>query len=92
MLIHITDNGIHTSNAEDSPESLMNQVVKLDIQYLFGYIDKKSTDQMIDTFNDHLKQLSNQRCLIRQFDAIDPDLIEDAVKRFALLLMVNPMS
>lgn len=83
MLVHITDSGIPTSSAGSSPESMMNQVVTLDIQYCFGYVDKKSTDGMIGTFNDHLKRLSNQRQVIRQFDAIDPDLIEGAVKRSA---------
>ena len=87
MLVHIADNGAPTSNAGGSPERLMDQVVKLDIQYWFGYIDKKSTDGMIGTFNDHLKQMSNQRRLIRQFDALDPNSIEDALKRFALHFM-----
>ena len=59
----------------------MQQVVRLDIQYWFGYINKQLTDQMIRIFSECLKQLSDQRLIIRQFDAIQPTEVGEAVKR-----------
>lgn len=66
-----------------SHESLMQHVVKLDIHYWFGYIRKTSTDKMISIFNECLKDLSGQRLIIRQFDAVKPDGIGEAVKRYS---------
>ena len=60
---------------------MMQQVVRLDIQYWFGYIQKGSTDQMIGIFNDCLKRLSDHRLIIRQFDAVQPNEVGEAVKR-----------
>ena len=60
---------------------MMQQVVRLDIQYWFGYINKQLTDQMIRIFSECLKQLSDQRLIIRQFDAIQPTEVGEAVKR-----------
>lgn len=67
-----------------SHESMMQQVVRLDIQYWFGYISKQCTDKMIGIFSECLNRLSNQRLLIRQFDAENPCAIGDAVKRSVL--------
>ena len=64
-----------------SHQSMMQQVVRLEIQYWFGYINKQSTDQMIRIFSDCLKELSNNRFLIRQFDAVQPNEVGEAVKR-----------
>lgn len=64
-----------------SHENMMQQVVRLDIQYWFGYINKQYTDQMIRIFSECLKQLSDYRLLIRQFDAIQPNEVGEAVKR-----------
>ena len=64
-----------------SHESMMQQVVCLNIQYWFGYIRRQNTDKMIDIFNQCLMQLSNQRLMIRLFDAQDPEGIRDTVKR-----------
>ena len=59
----------------------MAEVVRLDIQYWFGYINKPLTDQMIKIFNESLQRQSDQRLLIRQFDAIQPREVSEAVHR-----------
>ena len=64
---------------------MMQQVVRLDIQYWFGYINKQLTDQMIRIFNESLKQLSDHRLMIRQFDAVQPNEVGEAVKRYSIL-------
>lgn len=65
-----------------SHESMMAEVVRLDIQYWFGYINKALTEQMIKIFNDSLRGQSDQRLLIRQFDAVQPSEVSEAVHRF----------
>ena len=75
-----------------SHESMMQQVVRLDIQYWFGYIDKSSTDQMIGIFSECLNKLSNQRLIIRQFDAKNPSAIGDAVKRSVYCYNCRPLT
>lgn len=65
-----------------SHESMMEQIVKLDIQYYFGYINRRYTDQMIEIFDDCLQTLSQQRLIIRQFDAMKCDEIGEAVQRY----------
>lgn len=65
-----------------SHESMMQKVVHLDIQYWFGYINKQLTDQMIGIFNESLRRLSHHRLMIRQFDAIQPSEVGEAVKRY----------
>ena len=72
-----------------SHEGMMQEIVKLNIQYYFGYIRKADTDQMISIFNECLKQLSYQRLIIRQFDAIDPNEIGEAVKRSVYTIVVH---
>ena len=72
-----------------SHEGMMAQVVKLDIQYWFGYIQKCNTDKMIEIFNESLRRLSEQRLLIRQFDAIQPSEVSEAVHRFVVIQTVN---
>ena len=64
-----------------SHESMMEQVVRLDIQYWFGYINKAYTDQMIGIFNDSLRLKSKQRLIIRQFDAINSAEVGEAVEK-----------
>jgi hypothetical protein len=64
-----------------SHKSMMQEVVRLDIQYWFGYISKLYTDQMISIFNDCLKELSDHRLMIRQFDAVQPSEVGEAVER-----------
>ena len=64
-----------------SHQSMMEQVVRLDLQYWFGYINKAYTDQMIGIFNDSLRPLSKQHLMIRQFDAKQPGEIGQAVER-----------
>ena len=94
MLIHIADapcHGTQYHNTDDSHpngdptgishESMMAEVVRLDIQYWFGYINKSLTDQMIRIFNESLQRQSDQRLLIRQFDAIKPTEVSEAVHR-----------
>ena len=63
---------------------MMKQVVRLDIQYWFGYIAKNYTDQMIGIFNDSLRLQSKQRLIIRQFDAMKCNEVGAAVQRFKL--------
>ena len=95
ILIHIADAPCHGTMyhggmgdnypsgdpAGISHESMMQQVVRLDIQYWFGYVSKQSTDQMIGIFNESLKRLSEHHLMIRQFDAIQPSEVGEAVKR-----------
>ena len=78
----ISDNYPNGDPAGISHESMMAQVVKLDVQYWFGYIQKSNTDKMIEIFNESLCRLSEQRLLIRQFDAIQPSEVSEAVHRF----------
>ena len=101
ILIHIADapchgtmyhsgGGDHYPNGDPagiSHESMMQQVVRLDIQYWFGYINKQSTDQMIGIFSECLKQLSDHRLMIRQFDAVQPSEVGEAVKRYTYILV-----
>ena len=95
MLIHIADYPCHGKQyhnimddsfpngdpAGTSHEEMMSQVVKHNIQYSFGYIEKSTTDQMISIFNASLRNLSKQRLLIRQFDATKPSEVGDAAYR-----------
>lgn len=62
-------------------ESMMAEVVRLDIQYWFAYISRSSTDKMIDIFNESLKSQSSQRLIIRQVDATKPDELTSAVHK-----------
>lgn len=69
--------------AQISHESMMAEVVRLDIQYWFGYIRKRNTDKMIDIFNQSLSMQSEQCLIIRQFDAMDCDQVGDEIQRYA---------
>ena len=60
---------------------MMQEVVRLDIQYWFGYINKDYTDKMVSIFNDTLQSLSDHRLMIRQFNIKDPQEITDAIIR-----------
>lgn len=68
-----------------SHKSMMEQVVELDIQYWFGYIHKGRTDKMIDIFDECLQALSQQRLIIRQFNAMKCDELGEAVQRLNFL-------
>ena len=99
MLIHIADapcHGTQYHNKHDnypdgdpsgiSHESMMAEVVRLNIQYWFGYIHKSYTDKMIGIFNESLQRQSDKRLLIRQFDAVNPTMImvSEAIQRLVL--------
>lgn len=96
VLIHIADapchgNQYHSGSSSDtyprgdpagiSHESMMEQVAKRHIDYWFGYIDKGQTDKMIGVFNHSLSILSQQELVIRQFNAMDPKEVGDAIQR-----------
>ena len=94
ILIHIGDAPCHGEryhhlNYDNFPngdpvithESMMEQVLRLDIQYWFGYIEKRYTDRMIEIFDDFLQTQSQQRLMICQFDAKNCDAIGEAVQR-----------
>ncbi len=94
VMIHIADAPCHGSQyhgcndsypsgdpAGISHDSMMAEVVRLDLQYWFGYINKTTTDKMIGIFNESLRRQSDQRLLIRQFDAVQPAEVSQAVHR-----------
>ena len=59
----------------------MKEVVRLEIQYWFGYVNKSYTDQMIGIFNECLRSLSDQRSMLRQFNAVEANEVGEAVKK-----------
>lgn len=94
VLIHIADCPCHGRQYHDlsdnypngdpagiSHDEMMRRVVQNEVQYWFGYINKTYTDKMISMFNDSLRRLSEQRMLIRQFDAVQPSEVGQAVHR-----------
>ena len=96
VLIHIADcpchgNQYHDSGLGDSypngdpagisHEEMMSKMASSHIQYWFGYINKSTTDKMISVFNDSLRRVSHQQLLIRQFEAIKPNEVSDAVHK-----------
>ncbi len=76
-----SDNYLTGDPAGISHDSMMAEVVRLDLQYWFGYINKAYTDKMISVFNESLCRQSDQRLLIRQFDAVQPAEVSEAVHR-----------
>ena len=62
-------------------DQMMSEVVRLDIQYWFGFIQRGNTDKMIDVFNDSLKSKSDHRLIIRQFEAVQYQQLGDAVHK-----------
>ena len=98
MIIHIADcpcHGTQYHNFGDSGdyyprgdphgithESMMKEVVKRNIQYCFGYIQRGYTDKMIGVFNHTLSLLSEQKSVIIQFDAMDPHKVGEAIQRY----------
>lgn len=64
-----------------SHETMMGRVRDHEVQYWFGYINRASTDQMISIFNECLQRISNQRLLIRQFDAMQPTEVRASIHR-----------
>ena len=95
-MIHIADcpchgNQYHSGLSDSHPggdpggishESMMEQVVRLDIQYWFGYIQRQYTDKMIEVFDECLQALSQQRLIIQQFNAMECDELGEAVQRY----------
>lgn len=95
MLIHIADAPCHGSQyhswtgdsypngdpAGITHQQMMDEVVRLDIQYWFAYIKKELTDQMIQVFNDYLKIKSDQRLIIRQVDGTIPEQLASTVHK-----------
>lgn len=95
VLIHIADSPCHGSMyhngiSDDHPggdkygithDQMMKEVVRLEIQYWFGYIKRDKTDKMINVFNDSLKRQSDHRLIIRQFEAVQPEQIGGAVHK-----------
>ena len=59
----------------------MTKVKDKEVDYWFGYIQRQNTDQMINIFSEYLQHISNQRLLIRQFDAMQPTEVRAAVHR-----------
>lgn len=59
----------------------MGKVRDHEVQYWFGYINRGYTDQMISIFNECLQRISNQRLLIRQFDAMQPTEVRASIHR-----------
>ena len=81
MLVHIADAPCHGKQYHDEEdtypdgdsagithEQMMGEVVRLNVQYWFGYVIYSSTDKMIRIFNESLKQQSGERIVIKQFD------------------------
>jgi hypothetical protein len=94
VLIHIADCPCHGTRyhtlGDDYPngdpagithDQMMSEIARLDLQYWFGYIQRETTDKMIDIFNESLKARSNHRLIIRQFSAVDPAQLESAIHK-----------
>ena len=92
VLIHIADSPCHGKQYHDiddtypngdpagiSHEMMMKEVERFNVDYWFGYIQKAYTDKMIGIFNDSLRMLSDQRLMIRQFDAVQTSEVGEAV-------------
>ena len=93
-MIHIADAPCHGTqyhsyrdnypdgDPDISHESMMEEIVRLDIQYWFGYIRKEATNKMVKIFDEYLQNISQQHLIIRQFDAKDCDKLGEAVQRY----------
>jgi hypothetical protein len=95
VLIHIADAPCHGSQYHNdrgdtypsgdpagiSHDEMMAKLASNHIQYWFGYINKGYTDKMISIFNESLRHASRQQLLIRQFEAIKPNEVADAVHK-----------
>ncbi len=93
VLIHIADCPCHGTQYHDgcgdnhpngdpagiTHDHMMEEVAKREVQYWFGYIQKSSTDKMIGVFNQSLRRLSNNRLMIRQFEALQPQEVREGV-------------
>ena len=92
MIIHIADCPCHGTlyhSMDDSypsgdpagltHEHMMQDIAGKEIQYWFGYINRSYTNQMIGVFNEALRRLSDNRLMIRQFDAVQPAEIGEAL-------------
>jgi hypothetical protein len=94
VLVHIADCPCHGTMYHNMPdnypngdregithEQMMANVKDREVDYWFGYINRGNTDKMISIFNDCLQRVSNQRLLIRQFDAMQPTEVRASVHR-----------
>ena len=81
MYHDIDDNSPNGDRDGITHEHMMARVKDLEVDYWFGYINRQYTDKMISIFNECLQRISNQRLLIRQFDAIQPTEVKAAVGR-----------
>ena len=93
VLIHIADapchgRKYHSMSDDDYPDydedgrmykRLMKKIRSHHIDYWFGYIVKENTDKMISVFNTYLQEISKQKQLICQFDAMNPSKITEEV-------------
>lgn len=94
VLLHIADapchgSRFHNDNVGDDlpngdPEGIthfdmMNQVIRHEVIYWFGWINRSYTDKMIDEFNDALMRLSDNQLMIQQFDASDLVKLTDRI-------------
>ncbi len=94
VLIHIADAPAHGENFHDrcvhdeykmgdptkiDEARLMLEIKRKGIHYWFGFIRKEKTDQMIKMFNDTLRDISDNKMMIEQFDARDREFLVDAV-------------
>ena len=99
-MVHVADAPCHGnqyhSHADNHPngdpggishETMMEHIVRLDIQYWFGYINKEATNKMVDIFDEYLQKLSQQRLIIRQFNAKDCDKLGEAVQRYDISII-----
>ena len=81
VLVHIADAPCHGKQYHDvddkfpdgdpakiTHDEMMGEVVRLNIQYWFGYVHNSSTAKMIGIFNESLRRQSGGRIVIKQFD------------------------
>ncbi|EFA77643.1 hypothetical protein PPL_12250 [Heterostelium album PN500] len=84
IVIHLADAPCHGYDYHDKPDNypdgdpngitldtLMNDIISLDINYFFGHIVKPTTSKMIDIFNQRLVTLSENMKSINTFDSKD---------------------
>ncbi|EFA77644.1 protein serine/threonine kinase [Heterostelium album PN500] len=84
IVIHLADAPCHGEEYHDKPDnypdgdpngitldSLMKDIISLDINYFFGHIIKPATSKMIDIFNKRLAILSKNMKTINTFDSKD---------------------
>ena len=58
---------------------MMSELVRLEIQYWFGHIQKEYTKKMVEVFNQSLMQLSHRTMIVNEFEALNPEKVAEAV-------------